>query len=145
MREGLYTNYEGHLLQVNTIRDNDEEVVVSYQNEEDALPGFISSRHEPGRYIKVVNLSSIENAFEACNFALYKGHEFSLFKTKDPSRYKIFTNDKTLQDELALIEVNKDWFGKDVNNIDLEKIWTKNLPALGLPMPSNVKAIEYIK
>lgn len=146
MRNGVYIIFEGHHLPLNSIRDNDEEILIRYEGSYCPFAGFYKSRHEENVYYLKKKLDEIDKAYYVKTFGLYKGYKFEVFDR--PSEIgdlvRIGTRDNTAIENLKL-SGDKAWGFLDINKSELEKVWEERSPVYNLPMPEGIKALEEIK
>lgn len=148
MRNGIYTYYQGFHLQVTTIRDDDNRVMLNYKNGTCPFNDFVKSSHDDGTYYLIIDLTDLTNAYYVKTFGLFKGNVFQVFDVKYTSeqvvRIGTSNRDKFIS-STGLDESHKDWYIYDIQLSELEEIWEERTPTFNLPMPEGLKKKESIK
>lgn len=146
MRNGIYTYFRSYHLRLNTIRDDDEKVVIYFDGKDCPFLDFEVSKHHQDTYCLIIRLNELSNAYWVKTYTLYKGFKLLLFELNIgiEGMFSIATSDKQAFSELGLTEIDKPWFAQDIHISNLKNIWEERTPALGLPMPEGLKEKEFI-
>lgn len=137
MRNGIYTYYKGYHLEIHTIRDDDEKVILNYKGERSPFKDFDKSRLEKNTFCRVIKKSDLKNAYAVTTYGLYRGVKVKVFQVAfaHDMIVRIATSDKNALNQLDMKEVNKGWYIKDIEKNELEKIWEEGTSIWDLPMP----------
>lgn len=146
MRNGIFTYYNGFHLNVNTIRDDDENVLLSFKGENNPFENFEKSKFEENTFEFIIKKENLKNAYNVITYCFYKGYVLKVFSVPNTPNYKVWiaTSDKNVYSALNLKQINIDWYMKEINIDELSEIWEERSPALGLPMPEGLKEKEFI-
>lgn len=148
IRTGNYTEYCSHQCQLFEVRSEapwDEKQFSIYCSLDEKLEGF---RKHPQKDIlcKGISIQEIDNAYSVTTYGIYKSHVVQVFgkQLPDPCVVEIAVDDAEIARKCGLLEMDSNWFIKDIHLNDLSEIWEERFPALGLSMPAGLKHKEYI-
>src|SRR5258708_1651791 len=140
MRNGIYSYYNGYHLIVNTIRDDDENVLLSFKGKSNPFQDFDKSNFEEDTFERIIKRKDLKNAYNVVTYGIYKGYILKVFSVPNTPNYNVglATSDKDAYSILNFKEINIDWYMKEVNIDELSELWEERSPALGLPMPEGL-------
>lgn len=129
IRNGIYTEYEQHVLKLVESR-NDVPIPVEQKkfqiwfegNENCPFHDFEKSAFGNG-FFKTVTIDQIENAFLILTYGKYKNRLVEVFPGKKENHLIIATRDNLIADELAMKKIGKHWFNSEVLALEIEVIW----------------------
>lgn len=147
MRNNTYTVFREEHLILSDIRDDDDNVLLSYIGDDCPFADFAKSKHGINRYVFIVEQKSINNAYEVRTMGKYRGYIFSVFSVEGGSNGIVFigTSNKDVSTEINLLEINTNWYGNDINESELDTIWEERMPTRGLPMPEGLETKVFLK
>ncbi len=147
MRNNTYTVFRGEHLMLSDIRDDDDNVLLSYVGDDCPFSDFTKSKHGINRYVLIVEQKNINNAYKVRTMGKYRGYIFSVFSVEGSSTGMVFigTSNKDVSTELNLLEINRNWYGNDINESELDLIWEERIPTRGLPMPGGLETKVFKK
>jgi hypothetical protein len=131
---------------ITTIRDDDDNVLLNYKGPNSPFKDFDKSNFEEHTYCRVVKKKDLQNAYTVVTLGMYRGIEIKVFSDFN-SRNDIVQLAGIHKDALLLmdfIEVNTNWFMKEVKKDELDEIWEERSSVWGLPMPQGLEAKKAI-
>lgn len=142
MRNGAYTIYQGYDLIINTIRDNDDKVILTYKGEVCPFDNFRKDIDEDNAHYLIINIMDLTNAFFVKTFGIYKGYKFQVFDLKGgcEGSVRIGTSDRdAFNSATGLGDDSRHWYIQDIKKSELERIWEERTQVLDLPMPKGLE------
>lgn len=148
MRNGIYSDYKGQTLEVKTLKDQDDKLILIFKESFCPFPEFEKSNFEEEGYFLIIDLKDLQEAYEVKTYGIYKGYKFRVFKLNiigEQELLRIISYEKDAFENLELLEINHGCYGEDIYIADLERVWEERISAFGLPMPKDVSKLKEIK
>ncbi|MDM5191338.1 hypothetical protein QUG02_27315 [Bacillus hominis] len=113
----IYNEKEYKIVQI----DNHLELIS--RDEQDLKNGFVRYDRDPNLFIKVVEKSDLETAYDVTPFAVYKGIEFLVIGlNEEKGTVDIYGIDQKVARELGMSTAGRGEFSKTVNLVDVKLI-----------------------
>ncbi|MBL3656924.1 hypothetical protein [Fulvivirga sediminis] len=137
-RNGQYTKYKGFHLMIQTIRDDDDKIILIWIGKDCPLKQFYYEKAEDG-FVSIIDKNELTNAYLVKTFGYYKGYKFQIFSRSGSSEVSIATSELLAYQRLSLIKIAENWFGEDVMPNELESTWEEYFETLNLPLPDDIQ------
>ncbi|MGG0721433.1 hypothetical protein [Bacillus mycoides] len=113
----IYNEKEYKIVQI----DNHLELIS--RDEQDLKNGFVPYDRDPNLFIKVVEKSDLETAYDVTPFAVYKGIEFLVIGlNEEKGTVDIYGIDQKVARELGMSTAGRGELSKTVNLVDVKLI-----------------------
>lgn len=153
IRTGNYTSYLGYECQLFEVRTEvptselDMKFSVCYSSAENLKLNGFQKHAYADLFCKTVNYNDLKNAYSVNTFGIYKGVMVQVFgkRLDNINIVEVGTNSYYAFKELGFLELDPNWYIKDVNIDEIDEIWEERSTFQGFPMPEGLIDKVYLK